>query len=54
MTGEASVLIGMLHLSAVMMRYLRAKVKPLIYWSVYVPTLTYDHRLQVVTGSIRL
>ena len=34
-------------------RELSRKVKLSIYWSVYVPTLTYGHELWVVTERIR-
>ena len=52
--GAASAVLRTLHRSIVVKKELSQKVKLSIYWSIYVPTLTYGHELWVVTERTRL
>lgn len=51
--GAASVLMQAQYRTVVVKKELCRKVKLLIYRSVYVPTLTYSHELQIVTERTR-
>jgi len=47
--GAASAVLRALQRPVVVKKEQRQKAKLSIYWSIYVPTLTYDHELWVVT-----
>ncbi|KAI3351447.1 hypothetical protein L3Q82_020304 [Scortum barcoo] len=47
--GAASAVLQTLVRSVVVKRELSQKAKLSIYWSIYIPTLTYDHELWVMT-----
>lgn len=49
----ASAVIRVLYQSVVVKRELSLKVKLSIYWSIYIPTLTYGHKLYAVTERTR-
>ena len=51
--GAAAAVKQALHRSVLVKRELSRKAKLSIYWSVYVPTLTYGHELWVVTERTR-
>lgn len=51
--GAASAVMRALHRTVVVKRELSRKAKLSIYWSIYVPTLTYGHELWVVTERTR-
>ncbi|XP_054621698.1 uncharacterized protein vopp1b isoform X1 [Dunckerocampus dactyliophorus] len=51
--GAASAVMQTLHRSVVVKRELSQKAKLSIYWSIYVPTLTYGHELWVMTERTR-
>ena len=51
--GAASAVMRVLRRSVVVKRELSRKAKLSIYWSIYVPTLTYGHELWVVTERTR-
>ena len=51
--GAASAVMRMLYRTVVVKRELSHKAKLSIYWSIYVPTLTYGHELWVVTERTR-
>ena len=51
--GAAAAVMRSLYQSVMVNRELRRKAKRLIYWSIYVYTLTYGHELWVVTERIR-
>jgi len=51
--GAASAVMWALHWSVVVKKELSQKAKLSIYWSIYVPTLTYGHELCVVTERTR-
>jgi len=52
--GAAAAVKQALYRSVLVKRELSRKAKFSIYWSVYVPTLTYDHELWIVTERTRL
>jgi len=52
--GVASAVMQTLHRPVVVKKELSQKAKLLIYRSIYVPTLTYGHKLWVVTERTRL
>ena len=52
--GAASAVLWALHRPVVEKKELSQKAKLSIYWSVYVPILTYGHELWVVTERPRL
>ena len=52
--GAASAVMRTLYRSVVVKRELNQKAKLLIYRSIFVPTLTYGHKLWVVTKRTRL
>ena len=52
--GAASAVLRALHRPVVVKRKLSQKAKLFIYWSIYVPILTYGHDLWVVTERMRL
>jgi len=51
--GAASAVMQALHWPVMVKKELSQKAKLSIYWSIYVPTLTYDHKLWVVTERTR-
>ena len=51
--GVASAVLRALHRPVVVKKELSQKAKLSIYWSIYVPTLTYGHELWVVTERTR-
>ena len=51
--GAALAVMRTLNQSVAVKRELCRKVNPLIYWSIYVPTLIYGHELWVVTERMR-
>ena len=51
--GAASAVLRALHRPVVVKKELSQKAKLSIYWSIYVPTLTYGHELWVVTERKR-
>jgi len=51
--GAASAVLRALHRPVVVKKELSQKAKLSIYWSIYVPTLTYGHELWVVTERTR-
>ena len=52
--GAASAVLRALHRPVVVKRELSQKAKLSIYWSIYVPILTYGHELWLVTERTRL
>ncbi len=52
--GAASAVLRALHRLVVVKRKLSQKANLFIYWSIYVPILTYGHDLWVVTERMRL
>ena len=52
--GAASSVLRALHRPVVVKKELSQKAKLSIYWSIYIPTLTYGHELWVVTEKTRL
>ena len=52
--GAASAVMRSLPRSTVVNRGLNRKAKPPIYWSIFVPTLTNGHELELVTKRTRL
>uniref|UniRef100_A0A669C5T3 Reverse transcriptase domain-containing protein n=1 Tax=Oreochromis niloticus TaxID=8128 RepID=A0A669C5T3_ORENI len=52
--GAVAAVMRRLYRSIVVKRKLSVKAKLSIYWSIYVPTLTYGHELWVVTERTRL
>ena len=51
--GAASAVMRALRRAVVVKKELSWKAKLSIYWSIYVPTLTYGHELWVVTERMR-
>ena len=51
--GAASAVLRALHQPVVVKKELSQKAKLSIYWSIYVPILTYGHELWVVTERTR-
>ena len=51
--GAASAVMRALNRSVVVKKELSRKAKLSIYWSIYVPTLTYGHELWVMTKRTR-
>ncbi|KAG1932899.1 hypothetical protein F2P79_020886 [Pimephales promelas] len=51
--GAASAVMRSMYRSVVVKKELSRKAKLLIYWSIYVPTLTYGHELWVMTERTR-
>ena len=51
--GAAAAVMRSLYRSVVVKRELSRKAKLSIYWSIYVPTLTYGHELWVMTKRIK-
>ena len=52
--GAAGAVLHALHRTVVMKRELSRKAKLSIYWSIFVPTLTYSHECWAVTERTRL
>ena len=52
--GAVSAVMRGLHRPVVMKKEVSQKAKLSIYWSIYVPTLTYGHEVWVVTERSRL